>query len=336
MKAIQDYLNGRPGFSGAVLVSREGKIEYQEAFGWADKENGVKNDTQTKYCVGSMLGKPFTAVCIMQLMEKGHLKLSDPIETFFPHYTGTSITIHHLLNHTSGIENYLFLRKKIKWDQDFTPQQIMEVVEQEKVKFTPGKKSSYSNTNYLMLGMIIEAITGMKYEQYVREHVLEPAGMMNTGFIRDGLDGVATNYINHKRGFHLSPTLLFACGEVVSTVEDALRFDRAFKQGLLVSKETRQLMEEPSYTGRFVTMGTGWVIKNLFERKSICHGGSHPGGYTSHLERYIDEDITIIVLSNHLTSYSKLSIKDLGGTLINREIASIVFEDKLQFYQKII
>ncbi|MFT4413029.1 serine hydrolase domain-containing protein [Fredinandcohnia humi] len=336
MQDVHDYLIQKETFSGVVSISQHNKIIFEQVYGLKDRGNQIKNELRTKFFVGSMISKPITALSIMQLVEQGKISVTQPIEDFFPHYKNTGITIQHLLNHTSGIVNYLMLRKKIKWEQDYTPQQILEVVQLEELKYSPGKKASYSNTGYLMLGLLIESITGLPYEQYVRENIFQPAGMKNTGFIRDGIESHALNYVNHKLGPKVSPSVLFACGEVVSTIEDIHKFDQALKSGLLVLPETIRFMETPSYKGKYVTLGSGWFIKNLMGRKSISHGGNHPGGYTSHFERYIDEDLTIIVLSNDIVSHSRLMIKDFGGTFISREIASIIFNDKLHFWQKII
>lgn len=336
VKAIEEYMSKKKDFSGVVLVSKGDEVLYKEAFGWKNREQSIKNDLQTKFYVGSMISKPITALSIMQLIDRGMVSLEQDIAEFFPFYKGKGMTIHHLLNHTSGIVNYMMLRKKVLWHQDYTPEQILQIVETENVKFTPGKKASYNNTAYLMLGLIIEKMTGLPYEQYVRKNILEPAQMTDTSFIRDGEEGFALNYVDHKKGPHISPTLFFACGELVSTIEDVLKFDRALKNGLLANKDTISLMEKPSYTGKFITVGYGWFIKNFMGHKSVCHGGNHMGGYTSHLERYLDDDVTVIVLSNDIVSHSKLSPKDFGGTFIAREIAAIVFNDKLRFWQKII
>ncbi|MFD2444629.1 serine hydrolase domain-containing protein [Bacillus sp. CGMCC 1.16607] len=335
MEEVRNYLSEK-NFSGVVSILKNRRIVFEHAFGWADKENQIKNKIDTKFCVGSMLNKPLTAVSILQLIQRGKLTLTQSIEDFFPHYQGKGITIHHLLNHTSGIVNYLMLRNKIKWDQDYTPEQILDVVEQHRLKFPPGKKSSYNNTGYLMLGIIIEKITGMSYYDYVRENILIPSGMVNTGFISEGVNDVALNYINQESGPHISPSVLFACGETFSTVEDIHQFDLALKTQILLNEESINLMEHPSYKGKYVTIGYGWIIKNLFGRKSMSHGGTHPGGYTTHLERYIKDDITIVVLSNNTISYSKFSMKELGGTWICREISSILFDQKLHFWQKFI
>jgi CubicO group peptidase (beta-lactamase class C family) len=335
MQAIRNYLKEKD-FSGVVSISRNNKIVFEIALGWADKENKIENTLETKFCAASMLSKPVTAVCVMQLIEQGKLSLTQSIEDFFPYFHGKGITIHHLLNHTSGIENYLMLRKQIKWDQDYTPEEILNVVSRQRLKFPPGKKSAYNNTGYLMLGLIIEKITGKSYSDYVRENIFIPAGMQQTGFISEELNEGALNYINQERGPHISPTVLFACGEIVSTAADIHRFDLALKNKLLLDKAHTHLMKAPSYQGKYVTIGYGWFIKNLLGHKSISHGGSHPGGYTTHFERYLDDDITIVVLSNHMKSYSKLSLKDFGGTFISREITALLFKQKLNFWQKII
>ncbi|MDZ5471511.1 serine hydrolase domain-containing protein [Bacillus sp. 31A1R] len=336
MLEIENYLYRKSKFSGVVSIEQKGKIIFEKAYGWADQEGQIKNELSTKFSVGSLISKPITAVCILQLVSKDLLSLNQDIAEYFPAFTGKGITVLHLLNHTSGIVNYLMLRNKVKWDQDYSPEQILSIVEKEKLKFEAGAKSMYCNTGYLMLGLLIEMITSISYEDYVRRNIFRIAQMNDSGFIRDDIDGVAQNYINGQIGQHVSPTLLFACGEVVTTLEDVRRFERALKRGLLLNQEYSNLMEQMSYKGKYVTIGHGWFIKNLFGHKSICHPGNHPSGTTSHMERYMEDDLTIIVISNNVTSFSKLTIKEFSGTLLNREIASILYGEKLHFYQKII
>ncbi|WP_456276225.1 serine hydrolase domain-containing protein [Bacillus sp. AK128] len=335
MKKIDEYLLGNK-FSGVVSITQQNKVMYEQAFGWSDREKSIKNTPQTKFFVGSMISKPITAICILQLVEKGLLTLEQSLEEFFPYYRGKGITLHHLLNHTSGIVNYLMLRKKLKWEQAYTPEQLLHIVEQEELSFSPGKKAAYCNTGFLMLGLIIEKVTGLEYAQYVKKHIFLPADMTDSSFIREEIEGYALNYVNNKKGPVVDPSLLFACGEVVTTVSDVHKFDRALKTNTLLTNESIRLMEKPSYQGRFITFGYSWFLKNLMGRQSTSHGGSHPGGYTSHLERYMDEDLTIVVLSNNLVGYKKLMIKDMGGTFISREVASILFEHKLPFWQKVV
>ena len=272
----------------------------------------------------------------MQLSEKGMLSTQQNVEDYIPDlYKGQGITIHHLLTHTSGIPNYIMLKKQIKWGERHTPQEILQIVKGYKLKFPVGEKWSYSNTNYLILGLIIEMVSGMNYHQYVKNHIFIPAKMNNSGFIDEEPENVANNYINGEKGFYIDPSMWFACGDIVSTVGDFYLLDRSIHDGKLLKTQIVKEMQKPHYDGKYVKYGYGLLVKKHFDCKSICHGGSIPNGYTSHFEKYIDDDITIVVLSNDLVKYQLLSLEGAGGTYISREIASLIYGKKLGALKKI-
>jgi CubicO group peptidase (beta-lactamase class C family) len=333
---LNEYFKKQKKFSGNVLLSKNNEIIFNESYGYSNKEKGIKNTPQTKFMIGSMT-KAITALCIMQLSEKGMLSTQQNVEDYIPDfYKGHGITIHHLLNHTSGIPNYIMLKKQIKWGESHTPQEILQIVKGYKLKFPIGEKWSYSNTNYLILGLIIEMVSGMNYHQYVKNNIFIPAKMNNSGFIDEEQKKVANNYIKGEKGFYMDPSIFFACGDIVSTVGDFYLLDRAIQDGKLLNTQIVKEMQKPHHDGKYVKYGYGLFVKNHFDCKSICHGGSIPNGYTSHFEKYIDDDITIVVLSNDLVKYTCLSMKDTGGTYISREIASLVYGKKLGAFKKII
>lgn len=332
---LNEYFKKQIKFSGNVLLSKNNEIIFNESYGYSNKEKGIKNTVQTKFMIGSMT-KAITALCIMQLSEKGMLSVQQNIEDYFPDFDkGHGITIHHLLTHTSGIPNYLMLKKQIKWGERHTPQEILQIVKGYKLKFPVGEKWSYSNTNYLILGLIIEMISGMSYHQYVKNHIFIPAKINNSGFIDEEQKNVANNYISGKRGFSMNPSMFFACGDMVTTVGDFYLLDRAIQDGKLLKSATVKEMQKPHYDGKYVKCGYGLFEKIHFDCKSICHGGSMPNGYTSHFEKYIDDDIFIVVLSNDLVNYQFLSMSGAGGTYISREIASLIYGKKLGALKKI-
>lgn len=333
---LNGYFEKQKKFSGNVLVSKSSEIIFNESYGYLNKEKGIKNTPQTKFMIGSMT-KAITALCIMQLSEKGMLSTQQNIEYYIPEfYKGNGITIHHLLNHTSGIPNYIMLKKQIKWEESYTPQEILQIVKSYKLKFPIGKKWSYSNTNYLILGLIIEMVSGMNYHQYVKDNIFIPAKMNNSGFIDEDQKNIANNYIKGEKGFYMDPSMFFACGDIVSTVGDFYLLDRAIQDGKLLKPQIVKEMQKPHHNGKYVKYGYGLFVNNHFDCKSICHGGSIPNGYTSHFEKYIYDNITIVVLSNNLVNYACLSMKGTGGTYISREIASLVYGKRLAAFKKMI
>lgn len=271
--ALTEYFIKQKRFSGNILVSKNNNIIFNESYGYSDKENRIKNTPLTKFLIGSMT-KTITALCIMQLCERGLLSVHKKIEDYIPDfYTGRGITIHHLLTHTSGIPNFVMLKKQIKREQLHTPQEILNIVKKHDLKFNPGKKCVYSNTNYLILGMIIEKVTGVDYHQYVKDNIFIRANMKDSGFIGEQLEDLACNYINGKKGFYMHPSMFFACGDIVSTIGDIYLLDQAIHNGKLLKKQTAIEMQRPQHDGKYIKSGYGLFIKNYFNRKSIYHSG---------------------------------------------------------------
>jgi CubicO group peptidase (beta-lactamase class C family) len=173
-------------FRGSVLVGIDGKIIFEKAYGIGDEEWGANNTVHTKFRIGS-LSKQFTAACILLLQERGRLNVHDTISRYLPGLPATwqAISVHQLLTHTSGIPNYTsrpeFSRIK---RTGATPQQMIDLVADKPLDFTPGTNWSYSNTGYILLGMIIERTSGMSYNEFLKKHILDPLGMANSGYDR--------------------------------------------------------------------------------------------------------------------------------------------------------
>lgn len=331
-KEMNDYILSINKFSGCVLVAYKGEIILKEGYGFADKDKGIKNTPQTNFGIGSIT-KSMTALSIMQLVEKNMLKLTSKIEDFFPRlYEGRGITVHHLLTHTSGIPND-FRFEEIRSGENLTPEQIISFISKKQLKSKPGQKWAYSNSNYMILALIIEKVTGEKYYDYVEEFIFRPTGMRRTWFDGERSDNLA---LHGKSVFNCKPSMLFGAGDVVSNVEDLYLYDQALYTELLTSNLSIDRMQEVSYKGKFIKYGYGWFLKKNFGHRSVSHGGYHPIGYTSHLERYLDDKLTIIVLSNELEKYSRFGIRYFGSTDIGRELAAIFYNRKAKPWQKLI
>jgi CubicO group peptidase (beta-lactamase class C family) len=156
-------------FNGSVLVAEKGKVIYKKGFGFAEMEWNIANQSDTKHRLGSIT-KQFTAMLIMQLVEQGKLKLDVPISTYLPDYpkkNGDVITIHHLLTHTSGIPNMTAFPNFVKsvMPNAYTPLQLVNMSADSTLEFKPGERFNYSNSGYLLLGYIIEKVTGKSYEK---------------------------------------------------------------------------------------------------------------------------------------------------------------------------
>lgn len=340
METIYHYFRKkRPNFSGSVLISRKGEIVFQDAFGYADRSNMIPNTLQSQYPIAS-LTQIFVAVAIFQLIEKNFLQLSDPLEQYFTDSSFHGVTLQHLLNHTSGIYNYTKAgRKDLPWDHEYKPEEIWRFVRGQKHLFPAGSKLSYSNTNYLLLALIIQMVSGQGYREYVREHILTPCGMKQSGFLGEKFSNLALGYINGQPGKDWSATTGYGCGDLVSTVEDLYQFLRAYKGYQLLSRDVKNKMETVSFRGKFAgfskLVASGWFY-SFSHGMCLGHSGGIPSGYTSRMDLNLHHDTEIIILSNHQVSYGWYPIGANGASYVSKELSEILFERKLKFYEKII
>src|SRR5512145_1892680 len=173
-------------FNGTALVAENGKVVYKGAFGMANMEWGIPNTPETRFRLGSIT-KQFTAALTLQLVEQGKIKLDAKISDYLPDYRkdiGEKVTIHHLLTHTSGIPSYTSQPGFFE-NVSRNPYKVADFVKKYTsghLEFKPGAKYSYNNSGYFLLGAIIERVTGKSYEQVLKENILDPAGMKNTGY----------------------------------------------------------------------------------------------------------------------------------------------------------
>ncbi len=299
------FKRGEPG--ATALVARNGRIIYSGAFGKANLELGVPMQTATVFKIGSIT-KQFTAVAILQLMEQGKLSLQDEITRFIPDYPtqGHRITVEHLLTHTSGIVNYSAIRDtQYVGAADLTPLQLIDRFKDQPMRFAPGTRWEYSNSGYALLGHIIELLSGMTYGEYIEQHVLRPARMLNSHYGNDIrlVMNRADGYVARDGGFvnasYLSVTHPYAAGSILSTVEDLFKWNRALLSNKLLTKETleRAWKRFKLVDGSETRYGYGWRIGYIQESPSLWHGGMVNGFITMAL--YLpNEDVFVAVFSN--------------------------------------
>ena len=308
-------------FSGAVLLAKDGKPVFQGAFGVANKDFNVPNKLDTKFNLGSM-NKMFTAVAVAQLVEKGKLSYDDPLSKFIPDFpdaaSAQKIKIKHLLSHTSGLGGYFSER----WDKMSratvrTVDDMMAIAKQdEKLKFEPGSKWQYSNTGMLVLGKVIELVSGKSYFDYIAEYVTGPAGMANTGCFE--LDRVNTNLAvgydkqYTEKGIEWSNNIFEHVmrggpqGGCYSTVEDLLRFDQALRSNKLIAAESFKTLASPKPELNSPNYGYGfqvWPAEN-----AAGHGGGFTG-INSNLEIWLGSGWSAIVMSNYSGGAQPLILK---------------------------
>ena len=312
------------GFSGAVLVMQHDKVLLKKAYGLADREWNVPNTTETIFLIAS-LTKQFTAACIMQLVEQGKLNLTDKLSKFIPDFPkGDSVTIHMLLNHTSGIANYANQPeyrnvRRLGWNKD----SIVSFLKNKPYEFSPGIKWSYNNSGYFLLGYIIEKISGSSYEDYLRQHIFNSLGMNNTGVNKtDSVMAMrARGYGKDNNRIVNAETIIsnwnLSVGSLYSTLNDLYKWDRALYGTSVLSDASKQKM----FTNWRDNYGYGLIIDTINNHFRIWHPGTIPG-FFSNMSHYVNNDVCIIVLSNTtITLSNTLFITDV----IAEGLAGIVF-----------
>lgn len=296
------------GTGCSALVAKEGQVIYRKAFGLADLELNVPMRPEMVFRIGSVT-KQFTAIAILQLMEQGKLSLQDEITKYIPDYPmhGHSITIEHLLTHTSGIKSYTnvpMFREMIR--TDMKPEEIIEKNKALPMEFAPGTRWNYNNTGYIMLGYIIEKVSGKTYAEYLQENFFTPLGMSSsyygddTKIIKNRAAGYQPGEGGTVNADYLSMTLPYAAGSIMSTVDDLYRWNLALHSYKLVKKETLD-MAHTSYKladGKSVGYGYGWSLSELQGSRSIEHGGGI-NGYLSYAIYLPEEDVFVALLSNN-------------------------------------
>ncbi|MGK0388068.1 MAG: CubicO group peptidase (beta-lactamase class C family), partial [Maribacter sp.] len=238
-------------FNGSVLVAEKGKVIYKKGFGLANMEWNIPNQVDTKHRLASV-SKQFTAMLTMQLVAENKLELNEPISTYLPDYpkeNGDIITLHHLLTHTSGIPNYTSFSGYREMMRDFiSPEGIVKIFADSTLKFTPGERFSYSNSGYALLGVIIEKTTGKSFEEVLKEKILQPLKMNNTGYDnhRTVLKNRAAGYNKSGRNFtnasHIDMSVGYTAGGIYSTVEDMYLWDQALYTEKLLPKKYLDMM----------------------------------------------------------------------------------------------
>jgi CubicO group peptidase (beta-lactamase class C family) len=290
-------------FSGYVYISKKGTVLLDKGYGKADFEKGIENTKQTKFDIAS-LTKQITAVAIMQLEEKKLLTVNDTIDKYLPGFPhGSEMTIHQLLTHTSGLPEQSTEFDIKKFRPSYKNFGLEGKDENVKLLFTSGAGFQYSNPGYILLGYIIEKLSGKTLDVYFEENIFKPLNMINTGFRDDNgqSKNLATGYVTEKKEkAEKSWTLqnigyVYGSGGLCSTVEDLLKWEKALNEQKLISKGSY----EKIYTPNKSYYGYGWYIfKDSKGIRSYEHYG-FASGYRSYILRGVDEDIVAIVESNY-------------------------------------
>jgi CubicO group peptidase (beta-lactamase class C family) len=295
------------GPGAAVLVVQDGRPVLREGYGLANVELSVPIRPEMVFRIGSTT-KQFTSACILKLVEQRRLRLDDPISKSFPDYPAPAggVTIEQLLTHTSGIQS---ATEMPAWfphmREDWTVDQVIGVFRNEPLEFAPGSRWHYTNSGYMLLGAILEKVTGRPYADVVADWIFRPLGMKDTRYDSEApiLPGRANGYRKTPDGVinapYLSMTQPFAAGGLVSTVDDLARWQSALDRGEILSAESRRRMWTPVVLpdGRSTRYGYGWAVWSYEGHAVVEHGGSINGFSTANM-RLPDDRIYVAVLSN--------------------------------------
>ncbi|MCB0371956.1 MAG: beta-lactamase family protein [Muricauda sp.] len=312
---------------GAVfLVAKEGEVIYQNALGLANLELEAPMQQDNVFEIGSMT-KQFTAIGILMLMEEGKLSLQDEITTYIPDYPtqGHTITIHHLLTHTSGIKNFTSIKGLNAIAQkDMEPLEMIDFFKNEPMDFAPGEAFKYNNSGYVILGYIIEQASGMSYADFVEQRIFKKLGMTTSRYASHStvVPKRASGY--HKKEHysntrHISYSIPYASGSLMSTVGNLFKWQEAIKNHVLIDGKTTK-MSFTNYTlnnGDPINYGYGWHIKDLDGTLSYQHGGSI-FGFKSMGVYLPDADIYVVGLSNCDCNSPTQITRDIAVMVLNQ------------------
>lgn len=292
-------------FNGALLVAEGGNIIYSKGIGYADFESKTPNTPDTKFRIASVT-KQFTAALIMQLVEKGKINLDGRLSDYLQYYRkdiGDKITIHQILSHTSGLANYTDNRELNESGGKVVPKDFITKYCSGELVFEPGTSWAYSNTGYYILGAIIEELTGKSYEENLRENILTPLGMSNTGVEQSGIayENMAKGYVNifgeYKPAKQGEMSIPFSAGAMYSTIEDMYKWDRALYTEKILSKASLEKMFTPVQNA----YGYGWRIGDQPVGETDTRVVMHTGGifgFNSLEIRFVNDGHYIMALSN--------------------------------------
>lgn len=318
----------KPG--ATALIAINGKVVYRDAVGLADMELQVPMRSDMVFEIASIT-KQFTAVAILMLAEQGKLSLSDSVTRFIPDYPTQNklITIHHLLTHTSGIRSYTDMPGlNLIMRDDYTPIELIDYFKNEPMDFLPGDKYRYNDSGYILLGRIIELISGNSYANFIESMIFKPLGMSDSYYASNSkvIPKRAKGY-QHKdtvvNADYLSKTLPYAAGSLMSTVDDLYKWNRAIRSNTLISasSKAKAFTNHKLNNGENTNYGYGWEVSALNKSVKISHSGGIIGYVTNSI--YLPEDDVFVAVFTNCNCLENepvnVSNKMLGMVLTARD-----------------
>jgi len=288
-----------------VLVAKDGAIIYERYSGLVDLRKNDSVTASTPFHVAST-GKPFTAMAILRMAQENKLSLDDSLSKFFPGLPYPGITVNMLLSHRSGLPNYVYFVPNSDWDKNkkATNNDVLNMLytEQPPRSYPPGKRFSYSNTNYVLLALIIEKISGEKFPEYMKKNIFDPLEMRNTFVFTPGDSDRATPSFNYNRSYYPNDFLDETYGDknVYTTPRDLLKFDQALYTEQFLNRAMLDSAFTPYSNERrsIHNYGLGWHLLMLPNGKKVIYHNGRWHGFNAAFARLTDEKATIIILGN--------------------------------------
>ncbi|WP_293368497.1 serine hydrolase [Phenylobacterium sp.] len=312
-------------FSGAVLVAANGRPVLRRGVGLADRELGVAAAPEMKFRIGSIT-KQFTATAILQLQEAGKLSIDDPISKYYADAPAawSKVTLRHLLTHSSGIPTYTalpgFFDRTARLPH--TPEELIKLTRDKPLEFEPGSKFAYDNSGYILLGYVVEKVSGQPYADYLKQHIFGPLHMTGSGYDRED-----TIILGRVPGYQRAPdgglgnapfldmSVPFAAGSLYSTVDDLLAWDQALYAASPLKPNSLKAM----FTDYGHHYGFGFVIDQQWGQDRIWHNGG-VNGFTASFQRYPKSRITAVALANQTTPATDKLATDLAGLCLGAKV----------------
>ena len=297
---VQPYVT-KHQFMGSVLVARGDNIILNRGYGSADLEWNISNSPITKFRLGSVT-KQFTAACVLLLEERGKWKVADPVKKYMPDAPAAwnKITIFNLLTHTSGIPNFTSFADYREWEsKPTTPKKLVDRFRNKPLDFQPGSKWGYSNSGYVLLGYLIEKVSGDTYQHFLQTNIFNPLGMKDSGYdsnsaiILHRASGYTPSWNGVENAGFINMTVPFSAGALYSTTEDLLKWEHGLFGRKLLSAASLKEMTTP-FKEKYAF---GLVVTNANGHRKVEHGGGIEG-FNTDVVYWPDERLAVIVLGN--------------------------------------
>lgn len=311
-KKASEYMNDLD-FSGSVLLGIGDHIIYRESFGYSHKRLKTNNKNETVYQIAS-LTKQFTGTAILLLQEQGKLNVTDKLSKYLPDFKhGNKLTIENLLFMTSGLQDFAeaYILDSLKANTEYPIGAMYDLIKDYQLWSTPGTVYEYCNTNFYILGMIIEKVSGMSYEEYLNKYIFEPLHMYTTGLDTSMVTAKGYSWGNEFSCVY-NKSIFYSAGAICSTTEDMFRWLRGFWNGKVISKESIEyILQDKSKLG----YSCGFVVSD----EGIMRHSGNLGGYKTFAMINYEDDVKVIILSNNeqqLSAEIGLHLNDIAKMMI--------------------